>query len=95
MTNGRDKDMTNERRIELQNRLRFWRASLEKLMEAHLALVEGGVKKFRIEDRELTQFDISDLLKEILAAEKKVDELQALLAGYKSRKAFGVIPRDW
>ena len=32
---------------------------------------------------------------EIEAAEKKVDELTALLEGQKPRRAVAVIPRDW
>jgi len=87
--------MRATKRIELQARLKWWKSILEKMMEAYVALLEGGVKKFKIEDRELTHFDIPNLLKEIREAEKKVDELEALLAGYGSRKIVGVIPSDW
>jgi hypothetical protein len=38
---------------------------------------------------------LPDLKDEILAAEQKVDELEAMLAGGRPRKAVGVIPRDW
>ena len=64
-------------------------------MEAHIALVKGGVLKFRIEDREVTHFDIPTLLNEIRDAEKVIEELEAMLAGYGSRKIVGVVPKDW
>lgn len=82
-------------KTELRARLTFWESALKKMQEAYLALVEGGVKSYSIDDRQLTRFDIPDLLKEIEAAEKKVDELTALLHGNRARKAFGIIPRDW
>jgi len=66
-----------------------------KLRAAYLALVDGGVKSYVIDDRELTRFDLPDLKNEIEDAEKKVDELLAELNGRKPRKAFGIIPRDW
>ena len=87
--------MREAKRKRLQKRLDFWISALEALMKAHIALVQGGVQKFRIEDRELTHFDIPNLLKEIREAEKMIEELEAQLAGYGSRKIVGVIPRDW
>jgi len=87
--------MTEAKRERLKKRLEFWTTALEKLMKAHLALVEGGVQRFRIEDRELTHFDIPNLLKEIREAEKMIEELEAQLARYGTRKIVGVIPKDW
>lgn len=85
--------MTNK--VELQSRLAFWKSALEKLQKAYLALVDGSVKSYRIDDRELTRFDLPDLHDEIEAAQKQVDELTALLGSQRPRKAFGVIPRDF
>lgn len=82
-------------RIEIQARLTFWKDSLKELRTAYLALIKGGVKSYKIHNRELTRFDLPDLKDEILAAEQKVDELEAMLAGGRPRKAVGVIPRDW
>lgn len=80
---------------ELKARLEFWKNALSKLRAAYLALVDGGVKSYTIDDRQLTRFDLPSLKDEIKEAEKKVDELTALLSNKKPRKAFGVIPRDW
>ena len=76
-------------------RLQFWQDALVKLRAAYLALVDGGVQSYTIDDRSLTRFDLPALLKEIEEAEKKVDELTALTNGRKARKAFGIVPRNW
>ena len=81
--------------VELRARLEFWQKALEKLRTAYLKLLDGGVKSYRIDDRELTRFDLPKLQEEIEAAEKKVDELTAMLDGQKPRRAVAVIPRDW
>lgn len=80
---------------EIKARLAFWQAALEKMRAAYLALVDGGVKSYTIDDRSLTRFDIPQLTKEIEAAERKVDELTAMAQGRRARKAFGIVPRDW
>ena len=81
--------------VELRARLDFWQKALEKLRAAYLKLLDGGVKSYRIDDRELTRFDLPKLQEEIKSAEKKVDERTALLEGQKPRRAVAVIPRDW
>jgi hypothetical protein len=80
---------------ELKIRLKFWQDALVKLRAAYLALVDGGVQSYTIDDRSLTRFDLPALQKEIQEAEKKVDELTALTNGRKARKAFGIVPRNW
>ena len=82
-------------KTEIKARLEFWKSALSKLRAAYLALVDGGVKCYTIDDRQLTRFDLPSLKDEIKEAEKKVDELTALLSNKRPRKAFGVIPRDW
>lgn len=80
---------------EMKARLDFRKKALEKLRAAYLALVDGGVKSYMIDDRQLTRLDLATLKKEIEIAEKEVDELTALVADKKPRKAFGIVPRDW
>lgn len=80
---------------DLSIRLNFWRSAYEKLTAAYTALVDGRVKSYTIDDRQLTRFDLGTLKDEIEEAEQKIDELTALLNGRRPRKAFGVIPRDW
>ena len=51
--------------VELRARLDFWQTALKKLREAYLALVDGGVKSYMIDDRQLTRFDLPALEKQI------------------------------
>ena len=82
-------------RTEIEARIAFEKSKLVKLRAAYLALLDGGVKSYRIDDRSLTKFDINTLAAEIEAAENKVDELTSLLNGGGRRKAVGVVIRDW
>ena len=79
----------------IEKQLQKWQKQLDRLMDAYIALVEGGVKAYKIDDRELTRFDIPTLRKAIDEAEKKIDALEAALEGLKPRRAFGILPRDW
>lgn len=81
--------------IELRARLDFWKEALSKLRKAYLALVDGGVQSYTIDDRQLTRLSLPSLEKEIAHAEEMVDMLTAELGGRKTRKAFGILPRDW
>lgn len=80
---------------EIRARLAFWQSALEKMRAAYLALVDGGVKSYTIEDRTLTHLDLPELQKRIEEAERKVDELTAAAQGLRPRKTFGIVPRDW
>ena len=80
---------------ETKARLDFWREALTALRKAYLALLDGEVQSYSIDNRRLTFFDLPDLKKEIEDMENEIDELEALLEGRKSRRAFAVIPTDW
>lgn len=82
-------------RTIIRERLSFWQGVHKKLQDAYIALIEGGVKSYMIDDRQLTRFDLPDLKNELEECEQKIDELSAALDGKRPRKAFGIIPRDW
>ncbi|MDD2429338.1 MAG: hypothetical protein PHQ85_07110 [Eubacteriales bacterium] len=82
-------------RTELAARLAFYKELLSGLRAAYLALVDGGVQSYSIGERSLTRFDLGKIRDEIKDAEQRVDELTAMDAGAKPRKAFGIVPRDW
>lgn len=79
----------------IKRRLVFRQAALEKLYTAYEALVDGGVKSYVIDDRELTRLDLAVLSEEISETEKEIDRLEAQLKGCGSRRAVGVVPREW
>ena len=82
-------------RAEAKVMYEYYAALVDKLMKAKLALVDGGVKSYTIDDRSLTRFDIDMLTDELEDAIKKRDEYEALMNGWKRRKAVGFVPRDW
>ena len=82
-------------KVKLRARLEFRQKALSKLRKAYLALLDGGVKSYTIDDRQLTRFDLPELKNAIEQMEDEVDELEAQLKGCRPRKAFGIVPRDW
>ena len=80
---------------EYKKRLKFWKNALEKLQKAYYALIDGGVKSYQIDNRQLTKLDLATLKNEIKEAESNVNKYTALANGKSVRKAMGVIPRDW
>ncbi len=82
-------------RQEIEKRLTYWRSALQKLMDAYIALVEGQVKSYEIDDRSVTRLDLPSLKKAINDAEAKVDLYEVLLGGKKPRKIVAIVPRDW
>ena len=64
-----------------------------KLTEAQVALISGSVKSYKIDDREITRFDLDKLSEQLDAAIIKRAEYMELMNGGKSRRAVGVIPR--
>lgn len=80
---------------ELRARLEFRKGALTVARAAYIALLDGQVQSYSIGSRNLTKFDLPKLRDEIETLEKEVDELEAVLAGGKRRKAVGVVPRDW
>ena len=73
----------------------YYSKLIDKLTAAKLALVEGGVKSYTIDNRSLTRFDIDTLSSEINDAIRKRDEYRNIMNGARARKAFGIIPRDF
>lgn len=82
-------------RQEIEERLTYWRSALQKLMDAYIALAEGQVKSYEIDDRSVTRLDLPSLKKAINDAEAKVDLYEDLLGGKKPRKIVAIVPRDW
>lgn len=76
-------------------RLEYKKKALEAAYEAYYALLSGQVKSYAIGSRNLTRLDLPQLEDTIAKLEKEVDSLEAQAQGGKSRKAVGVVPRDF
>ena len=61
--------------VTIKKRLEFHTRRLDNLYLAYNKLLSGGVKSYRLDDRELTRLDLGKLSDEIKDAEEKVDEL--------------------
>ena len=82
-------------KVEIEKRLVWRKEALDELQAAYTALVKGGVKSYRIHNRELTRFDLPNLMDEIRKMEAEIDAPEPLLADKRPRKAVAVVIRDW
>lgn len=81
-------------RVEIQKRLAFRKEALALLYDAYRQLSSGGVKSYMIDDRQLTRYDLPDLMEQIKALETEIDDLEGQLYGLRARRAFGIIPLE-
>ena len=81
-------------RVEIQKRLAFRKEALALLYDAYRQLSSGGVKSYMIDDRQLTRYDLPDLMEQIKALETEIDDLEGQLNGLLARRAFGIIPME-
>ena len=79
----------------LIERRKYYSQLSEKLQDAILKLLDGGVKSYTIDNRQLTRYDVPQLEDELERIEKKMDALDAIIEGRRPRAAFGVVIRDW
>ena len=83
------------KRAEIEKRLAFQKEALALLYEAYRQLSSGGVKSYMIDDRQLTRYDLPDLMEQIKELEAEIDDLEGQLdGGLRARRAFGVVPLD-
>lgn len=73
----------------------YYNHLIEKLTTAKLALLDGGVKSYTIDDRSLTRFDLDKLSSELEDAVRKRAIYEAIMNGRSPRKAVGIVPRDF
>lgn len=87
----RSKDRIQRELTETRERLKLY-LSREKEM-----LSKDGVQLYTIGSRNLQRYNTSlaAIQAEIDKLRKRVDELEAELAGHTHRRAVGVVPRDW
>ena len=67
------------------------RSMLALCKEAHMQLITGQAKSYRIGTREYTALDLDDLMKQI---EYFSDAVEALSGAARSKSVARVVPRD-
>lgn len=77
-------------KAELETQLIFWKEVLEEQKNAYKTLLKGGIKRYRLEDRELTTFDLPELEASMRRTESKIADIQARLQGRK--RARYIVP---
>lgn len=88
--------MATTKRQRITEKLEFDYEILGLLREAYKALITGQVQSYTIGSRSLTRLNLPDLKNEIREIETEIDSLEEQLrSGGKTRKAVGVVPRDF
>ena len=87
--------MANRQRIEEQ--LQVCRDRLAAYLAREAEMLNGGVQSYGVGSRNLTRYNtdlnaVRDTIKEL---QSEIEELENALEGKGSRRAVGVVPRDW
>ncbi len=84
-------------RERIQIELARARRRLDLYLKREEDMLSGGVQLYTIGSRNLQRYQttLSSVQAEIDKLQKKVDQLEAELAGGSARRAVGVVPRDW
>lgn len=84
-------------RLAIQEKLEIKKARLAAYLDRETEMLTGGVQSYGIGSRNLTRYqtDLSNIRAAIKELEQEIALLEGQLAGRKTRKAVGVIPRDW
>lgn len=81
----------------IQSELARTRRRLDLYLKREENMLGDGVQLYTIGSRNLQRYQttLSSVQAEIDKLQKKVDQLEAELAGGSARRAVGVVPRDW
>lgn len=84
-------------RLAIQEKLEIKKARLAAYLDRETEMLTGGVQSYGIGSRNLTRYqtDLSNIRAAIKELEQEIALLEGQLEGRKTRKAIGVIPRDW
>ena len=91
MTRRRSKETVRTELERTRTRLDLYLAREQEMLS------KDGVQLYTIGSRNLQRYNTSlaAIQAEIEKLRKRVDELEAELAGGSARRAVGVVPRDW
>lgn len=84
-------------KARIKEKLETKKARLSAYLDRETEMLTGGVQSYGIGSRNLTRYqtDLSNIRAAITELEKEIEQLENQLSGRASRKAIGVVPRDW
>lgn len=84
-------------KARIKEKLDAKRARLSSYLDREAEMLTGGVQSYGIGSRNLTRYqtDLSNIRAAIKELEKEIEQLENQLSGRASRRAIGVVPRDW
>lgn len=84
-------------KARIKEKLDAKKARLSAYLDRETEMLTGGVQSYGIGSRNLTRYqtDLSNIRAAITELEKEVEQLENQLSGRASRRAIGVVPRDW
>ena len=90
--------MRRRSKESIQNELTQTRERLDLYLAREKEMLgKDGVQLYTIGSRSLQRYQttLASVQAEIDKLRKRIDELENQLAGFTSRRALGVVPRDW
>ena len=81
----------------IKQKIETQKARLDAYLDREKEMLTGGVQSYGIGSRNLTRYqtELSNIQTAIKELQKEIEQLENQLAGRSSRKAIGVVPRDW
>lgn len=81
----------------IEKEITLTRRRLELYLKREEEMLGDGVQLYTIGSRNLQRYQttLSSVQAEIDRLQKKLDQLEAELAGGSARRAVGIVPRDW
>lgn len=84
-------------KAKIREKLDAKRERLSAYLDREIEMLRGGVQSYGIGSRNLTRYqtDLANIRAAITELEKEIEQLENQLSGRASRRAIGVVPRDW
>lgn len=81
----------------IEKEIALTRRRLELYLKREEEMLGDGVQLYTIGSRNLQRYQttLSSVQAEIGKLQKKLDQLEAELAGGSARRTVGIVPRDW
>lgn len=84
-------------KARIKEKLDAKKVRLSAYLDRETEMLTGGVQSYGIGSRNLTRYqtDLANIRAAIKELEKEIEQLENQLSGRASRRAIGVVPRDW